>query len=310
MSHTVCLVGQGATIILMWLPSLAAGAEDIQTGKARDLYEQAHKYERAKQYDRAIAYLTAAIEVNPRFAPAYFGRSALHADRKDYVSAVSDLTELLKLEPRNYSARFNRALYLEILRKWDAAIADYSLAVAPDTDYSRHGSSKEECMAHAFHYRGRVYQWHKKDYERAVADYTEALRLDPSIRMVHYRRGQAYHALRKYGPADQDFATAYERRPDYPNLLHAWVWQLATCPEAEFRNGAKAVAIAEAYARGGNRHLAPDTLAAAYAEAGRYGEAVQWQRKALERTRDNIELRRRRQERLKLYESRRPYREP
>ena len=35
---------------------------------------------------------------------------------------------------------------------------------------AKNPKSKEESRAHAYHYRGRVYHWHKKDYAKAAVD--------------------------------------------------------------------------------------------------------------------------------------------
>ena len=58
---------------------------------------------------------------------------------------------------------------------------------------------------------------------------------------------------------------------------------LATNPNASVRNGAEAAELAERAARlsGGQKPAILGTLAAAYAEAGRFPEAVQTARKAL-----------------------------
>ena len=60
-------------------------------------------------------------------------------------------------------------------------------------------------------------------------------------------------------------------------------WLLATCPEASVRNGAEAVELARRAVQlsGGREPAILGTLAAAYAEAGRFPEAVQTARKAL-----------------------------
>jgi tetratricopeptide (TPR) repeat protein len=136
-------------------------------------------------------------------------------------------------------------LYHEYVSKYDDAIADYTRALAEDADFSSNGMSPEECRAHAYHYRGRMYQWQKKDNLKAAEDYTQALRLDPEIRMVFYRRGQAYHELKLFAKAHEDFQAAFEKRPEYPNLLNSWAWQLATCPDEMYRDGNRVLEFAQ-----------------------------------------------------------------
>ena len=73
-------------------------------------------------------------------------------------------------------------------------------------------------------------------------------------------------------------------RPDDVALLNDIAWTLATNPNASIRNGREAVELAERAVRlsGGQQPAILDTLAAAYAEAGRFPDAVQTAEKALE----------------------------
>jgi Flp pilus assembly protein TadD len=75
-----------------------------------------------------------------------------------------------------------------------------------------------------------------------------------------------------------------EIQPDNQNTCNTLAWVLATWPDAAVRNGVKAVALAEKADRltGGTNPVIIETLAAAYAEAGRYSEAATAARKALQ----------------------------
>ena len=73
-------------------------------------------------------------------------------------------------------------------------------------------------------------------------------------------------------------------RPDDVALLDDTARVLATNPNASIRNGAEAVELAQRAAQLSDRREPAilGTLAAAYAEAGRFSEAVQTARKALD----------------------------
>ena len=176
---------------LAHLPGVAWGDEPTT---ARGYYERGLTHENDKRHAEALADYSKAIELDPKLVEAYFSRSSVYAgnpssEKRDYAKAVADLSKILDIEPKDFSARFNRALYYESLRKYDKAIDDYSKVIDGDTDFSRSAGGREQGLARAHHYRGRAYQWYKSDYARATADYTEALRLDPQMEMVHYRRG-------------------------------------------------------------------------------------------------------------------------
>ena len=68
------------------------------------------------------------------------------------------------------------------------------------------------------------------------------------------------------------------------SLLNDTAWLLATVPSATARNGPEAVELARRAIdlSGGNNPELMGTLAAAYAEAGRFAEAAETARKALD----------------------------
>jgi len=97
--------------------------------------------------------------------------------------------------------------------------------------------------------------------------------------------------------------------PEDLPLLSQAAWVLATNPRASVRNGSEAVEHASLAVRlsGAKDRATLDTLAAAYAEAGRFPEAVQTARQGLalatELLADDLKAR------IALYESHRPPRD-
>ena len=109
----------------------------------------------------------------------------------------------------------------------------------------------------------------------------------------------------------------YKRINLDPNLLalmNQTAWVLATCPDASIRNGTEALALAQRVVKAsrGKDPSILDTLAAAYAEVGRFSEAAQTARQALviatqqEGTQPVVEGLK---ARLALYEANAPFRD-
>ena len=114
----------------------------------------------------------------------------------------------------------------------------------------------------------------------------------PDEAMVHYRK-------------------ALQIRPDFAQAHYHLAWLLATCPEATLRNGAEAIEHAQRADQlcGGRRPDVLNTLAAAYAEAGRFPEALAAASKALvlATQQNDHALVHTVQARIALYEAGKPY---
>ena len=121
-------------------------------------------------------------------------------------------------------------------------------------------------------------------YDEATIHYRKALTINPEMTAAHCnfasllaRRGRMREALEHY----QKTVDADARNVPARNNL---AWLLATYPDASIRNGTKAVELArQAVQLTGDKDPATlDTLATAYAETGRFAEAVKTAKQALE----------------------------
>jgi len=127
---------------------------------------------------------------------------------------------------------------------------------------------------------------------------------------VYYRRGKS--PGREYAEAIAYYEAAVRIDPNRARALNDLARLRAACPAAELRDGAKAVGAATKACELTNWKKAHyvGTLAAAYAETGDFDSAVKRQKKAIDLlTKEEEELRADFEERLKLYESGKPYRE-
>jgi tetratricopeptide (TPR) repeat protein len=150
----------------------------------------------------------------------------------------------------------------------------------------------------------------------AITHYRQALKIDPQMMEAHLNLGNACHRQGNLSAAIQHWCEAIRLRPKAISIsiLNQTAWILATCADAAGRNGAKAVELAERAARLTARRDAAvlDTLAAAYAETGRFSAAVETAQQALElaSAQSNRPLAEHLRQRIDLYRNAKPYRVP
>ena len=124
-------------------------------------------------------------------------------------------------------------------------------------------------------------------------------------------RGEMYRKLGEYGSAINSYNQALKLKSDFATALRSKSWTMATAKDAYYRDGKEALRLAKAAAQLDDSPSHRDTLAAAYAEAGEFDDAVAEQQRAIQMLRqageyDEIPDY---ETRLELYENRQPYRE-
>lgn len=150
----------------------------------------------------------------------------------------------------------------------------------------------------------------QKDYDRAIAEYTESIRLDPEASGAFIARGNSYSDKGDYIKAIADYEEAIRLSPDDADGYSSLAWLLATCRDAGLRDGKRAVELATTACELSDWKDANDleNLAASYAECRQFEEAVKWQSKAVDSGvgLDNIKES---LKRLELFKAGKPYRE-
>jgi len=148
----------------------------------------------------------------------------------------------------------------------------------------------------------------------AEDEFVEAIRLRPSFAKAHQNLGLVLARMGRMGRAVAEYREVMRLSVDAHDVGKQLAWILATDPDATVRNGADAVrfAMAANAAAGGKDAHALDVLAAAFAEAGRFDDAVRAEDEALALAGPSAppEAREGAQARLALYRSGRAFRRP
>jgi len=112
----------------------------------------------------------------------------------------------------------------------------------------------------------------------------KALEIEPDFADAHYNLGNVYRQMGQATEALSHYRKVLEITPDDTQALTNMAWMLATWPDASIRDGSRAVELAEradSLTHGRNAVIGA-TLAAAYAEAGRFAEATKTGERVLE----------------------------
>jgi len=155
--------------------------------------------------------------------------------------------------------------------------------------------------------------WHhfREEYDAAIAQLTAARVTRPENQAILTNLGAALHAKGDVDGAIEAFREATRLNPNDSEMLNTLARVRAVGPDG-MRDGKEAVKLATRACEltGWKNPGCIDTLAAAYAEAGGFDKAVEYQKKAADLAAGNKELEADIRSRIGLYERKKPYRDP
>jgi Flp pilus assembly protein TadD len=204
----------------------------------------------------------------------------------------------------SYLAYYNIGCYATLDRKFDDAIACFKKALnaEPDNatwadhapayndlgyaylqvgDFSNAEASLEKAIAlrpdypKASYNLGCAFLGSRQPAE-AVETLQRALALDPGAADIHYKLANALMQSGKFANAIAEYDQALKLRPGMDEAANNLAWLLATCKDRSLRDGARAVTLAQQALQHTHdpQPMMLGTLAAAYAEAGKFPEAI------------------------------------
>ena len=232
--------------------------------------------------DEAIAHFQTVLEDYPNDTKAHLNLGTASAKKGDSHSAIAEFEKALSIQSRYPSAHYNLGIALDDSGRIDEAIAHYQEAVQEDPHF-----------AEAYYLLGNDL-FRRSRIDDAIAAYERALQSRPAYPEVENNIGLALLREGRPGEAIAHWENAVANESDFVPALNNLAWVLAAFPEASKRNGDKALRLADrANQLSGSKDPAVlRTLAAAYAENGRFTEATATAESGLQlaNTQDNSAL--------------------
>jgi tetratricopeptide (TPR) repeat protein len=258
------------------------------------------------QLDEAINSYRRAIQLNPDIAQAHYDLAVVLQSQNKLDEALAHYRKALLLKHNPTGVHNNLGIILQSQGRLTEAITHFYSALQLMPYYPKAHNN----LAYIFQSQGRFYE--------AIFHYQQALQTDPNFIKAHRNIadvlrlqgrfseaiGHYQNVLRKF-PEDADvnyhlalilasqekfdealihYRQTLQTSPDQPLVLNDIAWILATHPDPNTRDAPKAISFAERAAEL-TKHQNPtilDTLAAAYAAAGRFEKAVKTAQKALD----------------------------
>jgi tetratricopeptide (TPR) repeat protein len=217
----------------------------------------------------------------------------------------SDLQTLWRVtierNPNSYMPHYNLGILLHHDGRLDEALLHYRRAIEIQPD----SADAHNNLGNLLLQGGSV--------QEAIVELRLAAAIRPGHALTQINLGNALSQAGQTQEAVACYQAAVNAQPTNAFFLNNLAWVRAANPDARFRNGPEAVRLAEQACRatGFTEPILIGTLAAAYAEAGRFDEAVAAAQKAQERAQllAQPSVVRKNRELIQLFKTRQPYRD-
>ena len=235
----------------------------------------------ASHWRNSESIWTRTLAVTSNNAVAHKSLGLVLLKKAQVEPAIFHLSESLRIapdfigghiNPDNAAIHYNLGNAFLVKRRFDDATSHYQKALQLRPDYA----DVYENFGNALWQRGKV--------DQAIEQWQQALSVRPDDPNLHASLGTALARNRLFEEAVAHYEKSLASAEPSVVTLNNFALLLATCSEAEFRDGFRATELAkqaDALSAGQNPSVVR-TLAAAYAETGRFKEATDTAERALE----------------------------
>ena len=253
-----------------------------------------------KETEEFILQLADTEKPNPNYNPAeaqvFLG--AIYLDQKRFKESAQAFKNALKIDPNHRQSHIELGGVLVQLRDFKGAAKHYEHAL------ERRGNDPELRL------KLGMARLHNGETDEAIRQFEQAIELRPTAFSYH-QLGTAYLRLHDIPFAIKQFEQAVTIDPNFAASANNLAWLLSTNKEESIRDGERAVQLAEGVCKSNPSVGNFDTLAAAYAEVGRFDDAVRTAQESvrLAKAAGDLKTSQRIQKRIRLYREGRPYRD-
>jgi len=249
--------------------------------------------------DEARQECIVTLKLNPNFAPGHEYLGDVLYLTGDYAGAAAELGWAVRHDPFKHAAVTRLGEVYLALGQPEAASDEFRNSLSFDS---------KEPAAHCGLGRALAMQG---ELEEARREFEVAIQTSFADPEAHYELGETLTRMKQNAQAIQEFQTTLRYAPNHVGAMNNLAWLLTASPDPALRNGTNAVALAQraCVLTTNSQPLFIGTLAAAYAEAGRFDDAVAAAQKAhdVALAQTNAAVAARNLQLLDLYRGHKPY---
>jgi tetratricopeptide (TPR) repeat protein len=247
------------------VPATAAAATAIVTLSVVTMNQIAY-------WRNSIALWERALAVDERNRVAHHSLSAAYLASMQLGQARRHAIEAIRLQPDYVDPRIHLGLISLLEQKPDEAAQHFDLALHARNDAP--GVFLEAAYSVA----------RNGDLAGGIAMLSAYLKLFPAAFEARFQLATMLSSAGRAAEAQRLYRELIALQPDLPELVNEFAWLLATAADPAVRNGAEAIRLAERACEqtGRKKAFLIGTLAAAYAEAGRFEDAARAAQQAID----------------------------
>jgi tetratricopeptide (TPR) repeat protein len=296
---TLCTRAQ----VRLWKNNLALFGHTIEVTENNYFIHHAYGDALLKEgrLDEATFHFQESMRIRPRYKEPYNGLANSFYKQGRFDEAIAIYTKRLRIGKPEAVIYFRLGMAYYRKGAYGPAVQSFKECLRLDPDsVSTHKNLAKVVMR-------------LNDPDAAISHLTEAIRLNPNIASTHFNLARALKSKGRTEEAITHFRETLHIRPNWEKPMNSLAWIFATHSESNLRDPQEALSLALQACELAD-YQDPglvDTLAAAYAAAGRFDDAIATAEKAVQLTAsgDNKQRHEAIKKRLQLYKTHQPYRQ-
>jgi tetratricopeptide (TPR) repeat protein len=256
-------------------------------------------YNQLRCWQNSLTLFRHALDVTENNYIAHLRMAEFLCEQQKLGEAAEEYQKYLQIMPNDADELNAYGVVLGRLGRYDEAVKYLNQAVQIKPDFADAHAN----LGYVLKIQG--------NYDEAASHFVKALQVDPNSVLAHYHYGNILVKSGKVDEAFTHFEKALQLKPNWIELMNTMAWCRAVNGKTAFLNPDKAVKLAERACELTN-YKEPellDTLAVAYAAAGKFDKAIEITEKALElcQSPEREVLKKEIERRLVLYKAGKPY---